>query len=292
LSYLALCVLIAGCERTAEPSRAANYVVQDDAGRTVQLAQPATRIVSLLPTVTDVIIAMGFADRLIARTDYDTDPRLRALPSIGGGLTPSVEWIAAQQPHLVVSWPDNSARALVGRIEAAGVPVYAARTDTIANTLDIIGDLGVLLDARAAADSLQRSITAALDSVRASVAGKRRVSVAYVLSVQPPTIAGPRTFVAELIRIAGGTNAFADIGKLYADVNLEELIRRDPDVIVLARESTADPNQTLAALPGWRNLRAVRTGRVHRVSPDYFNRSGPLMPRAARELAHFFDEAR
>jgi iron complex transport system substrate-binding protein len=286
------CVLIAGCERTEQSREASQVVVRDDAGRTVELAQPAARVVSLMPTVTDLVIALGFADRLIARTEYDVDPRIAHLPSIGGGLTPSVEWLASQKPELVVSWPDNAARSLVGKIEAVGIPVYAARTEVVADALRTIHNLGVLLAATSAADSLARSITASLDATRASVAGMKPVRAAYVLSVQPPTVAGPGTFIDELIRIAGGENVFGDITRPWPEVNLEEIIRRDPDVIVLARESASDPQLLLQTLPGWRELRAVRAGRVHRVSPDYFNRSGPYMPRAAHELAQFFEQAR
>ena len=286
------CVLSAGCERTEHTREASQIVVRDDAGRSVELARPATRIVSLMPTVTDLVIALGHADRLIARTEYDVDPAIAHLPSIGGGLTPSVEWLASQKPDLVVSWPDNASRSLVGKIEAAGIPVYAARTEVVADALRTIRHLGILLAATSAADSLARSIAAALDSTRASVAGKRPVRAAYVLAVQPPTVAGPGTFIDELMRIAGGENVFGDIARPWPEVNLEEIIRRDPDVIVLARESASDPQLLLETLPGWRELRAVRAGHVHRVSPDYFNRSGPYMPRAARELSQFFERAR
>ena len=285
-------LLIAGCGQTEQPADETKIVVTDDAGREVSLSGPAQRIVSLMPTVTDLIVAMGQADRLIARTDYDVDPRIRHLPSIGGGLTPSVEWIAAQHPDLVVAWPDNASRSLVAKIDAVGVPVYGARTDTIANTLTIIRNLGTLMDARASADSLEQSITSALDSVRISARGKKRVRVAYVLAVDPPTVAGPGTFINELIAIAGGENAFGDLRQPYAEINIEEIIARNPHVIVFAREGSGDAQRALASLPGWRDLESVRSGRVHRVSPDYFNRSGPLMPRAARELAQFFDQAR
>jgi iron complex transport system substrate-binding protein len=292
-AVVAVCVLIAGCERNRPSTDTTRRIsVQDDAGRSVTLPRAAARIVSLLPTVTDLVIALGHAERLIARTDYDADPRIAHLPSIGGGLTPSIEWLAAQQPDLVVSWPDNASRSLVSKIESVGVPVYAARTETIADALRTIHNMGVLLNAASAADSLAHSITSELDSVRGAVSGLKRARVAYVLAVQPLTIAGPATFIDELIQIAGGENVFADVRQPFPEVNLEELVRRDPDVIVLARESTSDAEDLLRKLPGWRELRAVQRGHVHRVSPDYFNRSGPLMPRAARELAQFFDAAR
>lgn len=287
------CFLIAGCERAQQPQTAATSViaVTDDAGRTVQLAQPATRIVSLMPTVTDLIIAMGHGNHLIARTDYDLDSTIAHLPSIGGGLTPSVEWLAAQKPDLIISWPDHGTRSLVGKMEAVGLNVYAAKTDTLANTFTTIKNLGVLLGDEAAADSLSRSISSALDSVRAAVSARPRVRVAYLLSVAPPTAVGPHTFIDELITIAGGTNVFADVGQLYPEINIEELVRRDPDVIIIARENADDLRAELATLPVWREMRAVKGGRVHRVSPYDFNRSGPLMPRAARTLADFFRSA-
>jgi iron complex transport system substrate-binding protein len=181
---------------------------------------------------------------------------------------------------------------LVGKIEAVGIPVYAARTEVVADALRTIRNLGVMLAATAAADSLARSIAASLAATRASVAGMKPVRAAYVLAVQPPTVSGPGTFIDELIRIAGGDNVFGDISRPWPEVNLEEIIRRDPDVIILARESADDPQLLLETLPGWRELRAVRAGHVHRVSPDYFNRSGPYMPQAARELARFFERAR
>jgi iron complex transport system substrate-binding protein len=288
---LAACVLIAGCERK-QPPHTTEIAVEDDAARTVALPQRAQRIVSLMPTVTDLVIALGYADRLIARTDFDTDPRIANLPPIGGGLTPSVEWLAAQKPDLVISWPDNASRSLVGKIEAVGIPVYAARTEIVADALRTIRNLGVLLGATSSADSLALAISGSLDSTRASTSTLRPVRAVYVLSTTPPTIAGPGTFIDELIAIAGGYNVFTDIKRPWPEVSLEAILRRDPDVIVLARENESDPQQFLERIPGWRNLRAVRSGRVHRVSPNLFNRSGPYMPAAARELAQFFNEAR
>lgn len=295
-SLMVACALIAGCERAEQPKKqqiqTATLAVTDDAQRAVTLNQPAKRIVSLMPTVTDLIIAMGHAGDLIARTDYDTDPRIAKLPSIGGGLNPSLEWVAARRPDLVISWPDHGSRSIVAQVNTIGVPIYAASTESIADAIRTIRNVGTLLGDSASADSLARSITTSLDSTRASVAQLRPVRVAYVLSIDPPTIAGPRTFIDELITIAGGNNIFADIAQSWPQVNLEEIVRRDPDVIIVARESGPDVAHVLEKLAGWRELRAVKAHHVYRVSPDYFNRSGPLMPRAARELAGFFQQAR
>lgn len=286
------CVLIAGCERKPQSTTTAGIVVTDDAQRDVRLSRPAARVVSLLPSVTDLILAMNRADVLIARTDYDTDARIAKLPSVGGGLTPSVEWLAAQKPDLVVSWPDQGTRSIVTHISSVGIPVYAASTQTVDDALRTLRNVGGLLGAQRAADSLERALSASFDSTRKAVAKLKRVRAAYVLSIEPPFVAGPGTFIHELVDIAGGENVFGDLAQPWPQVNLEEFVTRDPDVIIFARESGGSVQQILDRLPGWRHLRAVKQQRVYRVSPDFFNRPGPYMPRAARELAHMFESAR
>jgi iron complex transport system substrate-binding protein len=240
-----------------------------------------------MPTVTDLLIAMHAHDRLIARTDFDTDPRIANVPSLGGGLTPSVEWLAAQKPDLVISWPDQGSRSLVNRLASVNIPVYSARSESIEDTHRILKHIGELLALQATADSLSNYIRVSLDSVRSTTVTKQQVKVVYVVGVDPPMIAASGTFIDELITIAGGQNVFPEL-KLWPQVNLEELLQRDPDVVVLADTNTDEPVAALRKLAGWRELRAVKTGRVHRVSPYFFNRSGPTMPQAARELARFF----
>ncbi len=104
---LLVAAFTAACDAPAADDRVASaIVVVDDAGDTVRLAAPARRIVSLVPAQTEVLLALGVTDRIIARTDFDTQPAIRHLPSTGNGLMPNVEWIAAQRPDLVISWAD------------------------------------------------------------------------------------------------------------------------------------------------------------------------------------------
>ena len=91
------------------------------------------------------VIALGAADRLVARTDYDDQPAVAHLPTVGGGLTPGVEWLAAREPDLVFAWPDAPSRSLVARLEALGIPVYTAPSETIGEALDVAADVGALL---------------------------------------------------------------------------------------------------------------------------------------------------
>ena len=283
------CAWAYACAEPAPTPDNSALIVRDDAGRDVRLARPAQRVVSLLPTVTDLMLAMSVHDRLIARTDFDTDQRLARLPSLGGGLTPSVEWLAQVKPDLVIAWPDQGTRSLVDRLAAVAIPVYSARSESIDDTYRILAHVGRLLGIEAKADSLAASIRSALDSVRAFSRTQKPVKVAYVVGLDPPMVAAAGTFIDELITIAGGRNVFPDL-ELWPQINLEEMLQRDPDVIVIADTGTGDPVEILRRLPGWRELRAVRDQRVHRVSPYFFNRSGPTMPSAVRELARFFHQ--
>ena len=282
-----VCALLCACAERAPESSSAIIAVRDDAGDTVRLAAPAQRVVSLMPTVTDLLIAMNVHDRLIARTDYDTDAKVAHLPSLGGGLTPSVEWMAAQKPDLVISWPDQGSRSLVTQLARVSVPVYSARSESIDDTYRILGQLGTLLGIPAKSDSLSNALRAALDSVRTATSNRAEVKVIYVVGLDPPMVAASGTFIDELITVAGGRNIFAD-QKLWPQINLEDVLQRDPDVVILADTNEDDPGAALQRLPGWRDLRAVQNKRVFRVSPYFFNRSGPTMPHAAAELARFF----
>lgn len=280
---------LAGCG--GAPEHGGAMAVEDAAGREVRLEAPAQRVISLIPSVTDVIVSLGAAGRLVARTDYDTDPRLADLPSVGGGLTPSLEWLASREPDVVIAWPDATSRSVVSRLEALDIPVYAAASETIADALKVTADLGVLLGLQHAADSLTAYIEDGLDAVRRAVAGQPRPTVLYLIGRDPIMAAGPGTFVDELIRVAGGRNVLDDLGILWPQVALEEVVRRDPDIIVVAQAPMeADLLRHLRAAPGWRALTAVAEGRVYQVDPYTFNRPAPSMVGAAIRLAQLFHQ--
>ena len=261
--------------------------VIDDAGRSVRLAAPARRIVSLIPARTDLILAMGAADRLIARTAFDEDPRLETLPSLGDALTPSVEWLVFQQPDLVIAWPDRQTRTIVERLEASGIPVYASRTETIEDVRRSTMHIGVLLGLETVADSLLGEIDGAIAAVREKVRRRGHPKVAYFIGLDPPMAAGPGTFIDEMIGIAGGTNAFSDASSSWPPVSLEEAVMRQPDVVIIAAGNMTRDSvlARLRARPGWRALQAVRQGRVHVVDPSLFNRPGPRLMDAIPQLA-------
>lgn len=285
----------AACDApAARDDTASTIVAVDDAGDTLRLAAPAQRIVSTVPAQTQILLALGAGDRIIARTDFDTQPELAHLPSTGNGITPNVEWIAAQRPDLVISWADTQSRSVIARLSALGIPAYASAVETIDDILRSIERLGALTDRDAAADSIVHDIRQELEAVARDVANSPRTRVMYVIGIEPLMVAGPRTFVDEALTIAGGDNVFGDTRARWPVVSIEEVIRRDPEVIIVGLGRTAAEADSVTArlrtAPGWRELRAVREGRVHWADPYEFNRPSPTIGRSARRFAEMLSD--
>jgi len=274
-SGLGLAILAVACSRGSDAP-----AVREET------AQPPQRIISLIPSATETIVALGAADRFVARTEFDVDPSLAHLPSVGEGLTPSLEQLTVLEPDLVVAWPDNVSRSVIGRLEEFGVRVYSPQVQSLADLRDATLELGRILGLEGAADSLVNAIDSGLGMVRDAVAGRERTSVFYVVWYDPPTTSGSGTFIDELIELAGGRNVFADAPGLWPQVSMEEVVRRQPDIILVSQtESIPIDLERFEEAVGWRELRAVREGRVVQVDANLYNRPGARVAEAARELA-------
>lgn len=275
------------------PVTAEAIVVVDAAGRTVTLPAPARRVVSLIPSATEVIIALDAVDLMVARNDYDVHPAVAHLPSAGGGLTPSLEWLAALQPDLVLAWPDQASRALVQRLESLGIRVFTARPERVDDVFADLDAIGRLLGKEDAARDVATSIRHQLDSVRASAPPEPRPGVLYLVGVEPPRTVSAGTFLHELVELAGGRNVFEDVATGWPEVSLEAIVARAPDVIVIAQGvASSDIVAQLSTRPGWRDLAAVHAGRVYEVDANLYNRPGPNIGLVAAELADMLRAAR
>src|SRR5690606_2513310 len=125
-------LLATGCGQAAgEGGTSMTAIIVDDVGNRLHFTEPPARIVSLIPAVTELIPTLGATDRLVARTHSDRDPALAKLPSVGPGLTPSIEWLVALDPDLVIAWPDAPGRGVATQLVALEIPVYSARIETL-----------------------------------------------------------------------------------------------------------------------------------------------------------------
>jgi ABC-type Fe3+-hydroxamate transport system substrate-binding protein len=243
--------------------------------------QRPSRVLSLIPSATDVIVALGEAARLVARTEYDL-PVVRALPSVGGTVDPNVEAILASRPDLILVWDDSSAPGLARRLQRVGLRTETITMTTLSDLDGAITRIGELLGVRQSADALRRAIETGLDSVRRATETRAPLRVLYVVWPRPLITTGGGTFIDSLIAIAGGRNVFGNLKTPWPVISLEAVVRADPDVIVWPRHRTG---MSPLEVPAMRGLRAAREGRVYALEGDVVGRPGPRIVDAAWQLA-------
>ena len=233
---------------------------------------------------------LGVIDHLVGRTDYDRMPEVATLPSVGGGLTPNIEAIVALSPDLVLTWEGGKADDPIrSALQRAGIAVYGMATRDTTDVFRTLKDLAHLTARDSAGVAAAEQLGRELADVRTSVLGRSTPTVLLLMWGEPPMTAGPATFVSQLIGVAGGRPAFPDLTKDWSQISAEQVVRRDPDVIVLPTGETS--TATLAQLrsaPGWRDLNAVRNDHIVRIDADLLTRPGPHMGEAARALRNGF----
>jgi len=235
LATILLALAVGACADVPAPEASgslAGFDVVDASGTTHHMESPARRIISLVPSATLSLGALGAGDLLVARTDYDTAQWVAHLPSVGGGLLPSHETLVALEPDLVIRFEGDQDVETPQVLDQLGIRHVSIRPDRIADIREAIEILGAVSGRNAEANRLLRTMHATLSAVRDESATRDPVRVAYVLGGTPPWVAGFGTYVHEVLEIAGGTNVFDDLGRLYASVSPEEFVAREIDVIL------------------------------------------------------------
>ncbi len=277
----AACLALAACTNSGEAPRAAPSLL-DDYGAAIGPASAAQRIISLNPTTTEVLFALGAGGRVIGRSRWDQWPvEARRVPEVGDAIRPSVERILAARPDLVLLYASGDNRSAAASLSAAGVAVVALRIDQLADfdrAVRVLGHLtGLETEAQAAIDSVGRSIAL----VRSAMQSVPRPRVFVHVWDNPLMAIGGGSFLSELVEIAGGRNVYAERREPSPQVSFEDLVRREPQVI-LAGPAEAE---RLRSDPRWAGVRAVREGRVLAYDTMLVARPSMRLGEAARSLA-------
>ncbi len=273
----------------ASPLAAQPIAVHDGAGLTVTVSAPVRRVAALISSTIDIIVALGAADRIVARTRYDTASAVAKAANVGGGIDPSVEILLAARPDLFIAWNGQANTAVVSRMRALGVPVYLVDTKDTTALFATIRDLGALLGLSARSGTAANALRNDLRAIAAQRARRPRVSAVYVISRAPVIISAATSYMAELISVAGGDNPFRDVPGEFPTLSLESFIARDPDVVIIGRGAGGISQlERLRASPGWRDMRAVRSGAVIEVDGEQWGRPtlrfGALLGELAGQL--------
>ncbi len=255
--------------------------VRDDRGQTVSFARAPQRIVSVLPSLTEMVCELGQCQRLVGVDRYSNYPQsVRALPRVGGGLDPNVESIVALKPDLVLLATSSPA---AGRLQALGIKVVALEPKSYADTQRVLAQVGLLLEV-ADAQRLWRAIDAGVAAAAASLPASARNRRVYFEVNSAPYAASEGSFIGETLTRLGVRNIVPAALGPFPKINPEFVVRADPDLIMVGDATFAG----MAQRPGWAGMRAIKASRVCVFSPeqsDVMVRPGPRMAEAARTMA-------
>lgn len=254
--------------------------LQDDRGRQVVFKAQPQRIVSILPSLTEMVCQLGMCDKLVGVDRYSEWPeQVRRLPLVGGGLDPNIEMIVSLRPDVVFA--GTSSRA-ADRLIALGIPVVALEPKTHADVRRVLNKMGLVLGV-ADAQRVWRDIDAGVNAVSQVMPAHVRHTRVYFEVNSGPYGASESSFIGETLARLGARNILpASLGP-FPKLNPEYIVRANPDVIMIGERNA----QALAQRPGWQSIRAVREGRIC-VFPaqqaDVLVRPGPRMADAARMM--------
>jgi iron complex transport system substrate-binding protein len=259
----------------------------------VRAETPPERIVSTAPSLTETIFALGAGDRVVGVTTWCLYPEAaRAKPKVGGYSSPSLEAIVALRPDLVVV--DGGRNDLPSRLSEMRIPVLDVRLDSLASIVDSIHAIAVRIGVPGNGEALTARIAAQRDAVVRAVAGRPRPRTLLLLGHSPDALTsvyavGPKSFLGEMLEAAGGENALNDVRIPYPRISVEEVIGRDPDIILAilsppaeVTDAAARARQLWSAYP---SLRAVRTGAIRVIVDETMVQPGPRIGEKLAVLA-------
>jgi ABC-type Fe3+-hydroxamate transport system substrate-binding protein len=276
-------IILAACGPAERRQVSGANVVVDDFGDTTRVDSVPKRIVSLNPTTTEILFAIGVGSHVVGRTKWDSWPdSAKLVPDVGDALRPNVESVLAARPDLVVLYANNDNRMAASQLRAAGVPTVAMRVDSIAEFARVTLLLGRLTGEEARARNVVDSVERTLDRVRQATAALPRVSVFFHTWEKPIITIGKHSFLNELVEIAGGTNVYGDVKAVSPIVTMEDIVDRNPDVLVVG-PATA---RAILASASWQVVPAVRAAKVFVYDTMIVGRPSVTLGMAAVNLAN------
>ncbi|NTV11833.1 MAG: cobalamin-binding protein [Zoogloea sp.] len=287
LGWIPPLVLLAACRLAA-----ASVDVIDDEGHAVRLAQPAKRIVSLAPHVTEMLYAAGAGEHMVGAVQYSDYPEAaKKLPRVGGYSSVNMEAVVALKPDLVVAWKSGNRDAELDKLRALGIPVFIDEPRHIADVATSVERLGRLAGTEAAARAAANAFRARQAQLARRYSGLPSVSVFYEIWNRPLMTINGQHLISDVMRLCGGENVFGNLKILAPQVTAEAVLAADPEVIVASGMGEARP-EWLDEWKRWPRLTAAARGNLYFIPPELVQRHTPRILDGAERLCKALDEAR
>ncbi len=279
-----------GCARRSvsnTPGFEANYHdVVDDTGRTVRLPIRPKRIVSLAPSLTEIVFVVGAGSKLVGDTSYcDYPEEAKRVTHIGDTLNPNIELIIGLKPDLVLISTASQLEAFSKQLDQQKIPAYISDPHDLNGVLTSIVKIGDLLDEGDNAKKVANSLNERARNVESRVKGFKPVRVFYQVSAEPLYTAGRDSFVTDLIKRAGGESVTAAVPGAWPRFSNESALAANPDAIIIPTGDSMAGGSAVTVSDALKNSAAVRNRRVYFINGDLLSRPGPRLVEGLEEMA-------
>jgi len=261
-------------------------VYTDEMGRSVTIPFHPKRIVSLAPSITEILFALGLGDRTVGVTTFSDYPEAAASrPKVGSFVNVSLEKVASLNPDLVIATADGNKKEIVDQLEQIGLPVYVINPGSLEELLETIVNIGVVTGTETEARGVVLALRKRIDRVASLIQGLKRPRVFLQVGVNPVVTVGKDTLYNRLIEMAGGVNIYGDVTTRYPRCGVEEIIAAKPDILIVSTmKRGGNFSRIRKRWMKWKNIPAVENNRIHIIDSDLIDHSSPRIVEGLEEL--------
>lgn len=248
------------------------------------------RIVSLAPSITEILFELGLNEKIVGVTDFCNYPEeAKKKPKIGGFFNPNIEIIVSLKPDLVIGIPNLGNKRIIKDLSSLNTPTLMVKSFLINDILNSILMIGKTTGVMSRAEDLVLDLRKGMEKIEDLIQGSKKIKALFVFSYEPLIVAGKETFVDELISLAGGINIVSDVKGRYSRYSIEEVISKEPEVIITTVHGNSSyllkESENVRGWERWKDLPAVKSGRIYAVDKDFFFRPGPRFVLGLEKIA-------
>lgn len=300
IAILALGVFIVGCTQDETPEKedtqvqdempsenegAKEFSIIDDFGREVILEKAPERIISLTPSNTEILYALGLGEKIVGVSTFDDYPaEVLEIEKVGDFNGNNLERIIELEPDLVVIYGEGNEEENL-RLEEAGINYAAFEPESIEAVIETIEKIGRLTGKVDEAKTVTEEMNEQMNEILSKIEGVESRRVFYEIWHEPLMAAGPGSFMDELMTLAGGENIAKDADVEYPQFDLEQLIELNPEVYLTSIDLPEKTVESISARPGYENIDAIINNEVHLLDPNVVSRPGPRIIQALELVA-------
>jgi iron complex transport system substrate-binding protein len=280
LGFLLFCLIVSSCSKS-------DYFFNKTSNKHTQEKHIPQRIISLSPSATEILFAIGAQNQIAARSDFcDFPENAKNIPSVGGfdGKTLSIEKILSFSPDFVYL-TNGMHNYLIPFLQKHNIAYYISVADSVQTVLQEIAEIGKITDHQLQAQKLCNQIKQDLQKIAEQNKSKPKVTVYWEVWTPPYMSAGKNSFINEIITYAGGINIFSDIEQPYPVVSEEAILMRNPQIIIIPN-STVGGTTAVTSRKNWQNISAVKNNKIYSVDTNIISRPGPRISQAIELISN------